>query len=214
MDGSLLPFESKSLLNGETYFTRKVFYAVNMLVVCDHKSRITYYVVVWTVSVHDNRTCRSSKIKQCSRDYFLDIEYLITDSSYSSSEHTVPAFKCSSGKSLSQNRSTFNDLLTRPGVKSEHCIRMLKGRFPWMKNICIKIVKKDSLKRVCEYVQVCVILHYLLFDVQYDLKWIEQEITEDDELNQSISTILEAPKDNRRKQHLCYLGELTETQFY
>lgn len=52
MDGTLLNLDSRPTEYGETHFTRKGFYAVHMLVVCDHNGRIIYYVVGWPRSVH------------------------------------------------------------------------------------------------------------------------------------------------------------------
>lgn len=38
VDGSLMPLASKPELFGENYFSRKCSYAINTLLVCDHKS--------------------------------------------------------------------------------------------------------------------------------------------------------------------------------
>ena len=66
-------------------------------------------------------------------DYFNDNEYLLADSAFSPSAQVVPAFKKLVGGQMDPNCSKFNDLLAMAHVKSEHCIGLLKGRFPWLK---------------------------------------------------------------------------------
>jgi DDE superfamily endonuclease len=55
VNGTLLPLASRPLLHGENYLSKKRFYAIVMLVVCDDLSRILYFHVGWSGSVHDNR---------------------------------------------------------------------------------------------------------------------------------------------------------------
>lgn len=214
MDGTLLPLEFCPKFYGETYFTRKGNYAINMLIVCDAKGRITYYVVGWPGSVHDNRVWRNSDMRQNSGKYFNRKEYLLTDSAFTPGEHIVPAFKSPPNAGLSSNQSQFNSLLAKPRVKSEHCIGLLKGRFPWLKNIRIRVKQEKSMKKICEYVKACVILHNLLLKSSYDDYWLDETfspIDDDDELNSSIADTIDAPTDARRRQLLSYLGELIHT---
>eukprot|EP00171_Calliarthron_tuberculosum_P006005 IDg6005t1 len=63
MDGTLLPLENRPTMCGETYYTRKGSYAIQMLIVCNHIGKILYYVVGWPGSVHDNQVWRNSKLK-------------------------------------------------------------------------------------------------------------------------------------------------------
>jgi hypothetical protein len=42
VDGTLLPLAFKPTLNGEDYFTRNDGYAINAMMVCDDKARVTY----------------------------------------------------------------------------------------------------------------------------------------------------------------------------
>jgi hypothetical protein len=144
MEGTLLPLEFKPpTLDGECYFSRKGFYGLNVLIVCDYMSKITYYQVGWPGSVHNNRVWRTCKLGRKTGDYFLPHEYLRTDLAFTASDHIVPAFKASKDVPISSNNSNFNTLLAKPRIKSEHCtIGLMKGRFPWLKNIRIKIREK------------------------------------------------------------------------
>ena len=58
-DGILLPLEFRAFNHGETYFTSKGYYEVNMLIVCDLRERITYYAARWQNSGHDNSVLRN-----------------------------------------------------------------------------------------------------------------------------------------------------------
>jgi hypothetical protein len=68
IDGTLLPLSSRPLIHGENYLSRKKFYAVVMLVVCDDIGQILYYHVGWPGSVHDNRVWRNSLLCTQCRD--------------------------------------------------------------------------------------------------------------------------------------------------
>jgi DDE superfamily endonuclease len=66
---------------------------------------------------------------------FSPKEYLLGDSAFTASDIMIPPFKSTPGNELPSNYSAFNTLLAKPRVKSEHCIGMLKGRFPFLKGI-------------------------------------------------------------------------------
>ena len=129
MDRTLLHLETRPELYEEKCYTRKGGYSINMLVLCDHRALINYYVVGWPGSVHDNRVRRNSHMKLHPSEYFNHNEYLLSDSSLVPGDHVVPEYKCSPGSSLSSNKSAFNELLSKARVKSEHCIGLLKGRW-------------------------------------------------------------------------------------
>ena len=97
-------------------------------------------------------------------DYFNDNEYLLADSTFLPSAQVVLAFKKLVSGQMDPNCSKFNDLLVMAHVKSEHCIGLLKGHFPWLKNIRIKIRSERSLRHFILFVQIAVILHNALIN--------------------------------------------------
>jgi hypothetical protein len=89
---------------------------------------------------------------------------LLGDSAFTPGEHMIPAFKNPPKSTMRQEESSFNKLLTKPRVKSEHCIGLLKGWFPWLKNIRITIPSKKDLKQINKFIGAAVILHNLLIE--------------------------------------------------
>ena len=75
IDGTLLPLAQRPLLHGENYLSRKRFYAIVMLVVCDDQCRMLYYHVGWPGSVHDNRVWRTCRMFRKCHKYFSPKEY-------------------------------------------------------------------------------------------------------------------------------------------
>jgi hypothetical protein len=54
----------------------------------------------------------------------------------------IPPFKAPRGDFLDENKSAFNDLLTASRVNVEHAIGLLKGRFPFLRDIRKKTMSK------------------------------------------------------------------------
>ena len=109
---------------------------------------------------------------------------------------------------MDPNCSKFNDLL----VKSEDCIGLLKGRFPWLKNIQIKICSKQSLRRITSFVRIAVILHNALINDPCDETWIDEdflELDDDDELNMVVERNMGGV--TQCEQLLHYLSEVSGT---
>ena len=113
---------------------------------------------------------------------------------------------------MDPNCSKFNDLLAMAHVKSEHCIGLLKGRFPWLKNILIKIRSERSLRHIILFVRIAVILHNALINDPYDETWIDKdflELDDDNELNMAVEGNIGGA--TQQEQLLHYLSEVSRT---
>ena len=73
-------------------FDPKVCYALNVQVICDHKSRVNYVYSWWPGSTHNIWAWRNSKVFLNTTTYFFDGEYLPGDSAYSASKYIVQNF--------------------------------------------------------------------------------------------------------------------------
>ena len=128
----------RSFLKGQI---TKGGYAINALIVCDDQARILYIYAGWPGSAHDNRVWRNSKLFKDKRAYFRDREYLLGDSAFSALPVMVQSFKKNALTGyLEPEKEFFNTKLGSLRIKSEHCIGLLKGRFPCLKkiNACIR----------------------------------------------------------------------------
>jgi hypothetical protein len=170
IDGTLIVLDSRPEKFGECYYSRKSCYALNVLIVCDDRKRITYYYAGWPGSTHDNRVFRNSKLFRNRNDFFNFAEYLLGDSAYSQSSIMVQAFKKHSKNAhLPRDLHKFNTLLAQVRIASEHCIGILKGRFQCLKKINIKVKEgKKEIKEIVDIVGACAVLHNLLINYDED----------------------------------------------
>ena len=152
----------------ECYYSRKCFYALNVMIVCDDRGRVIYYNAGWPGSTHDNRVFRNSNLFVKRGEYFSHQEYLLGDSAYSSSTVMVQSFKKeASNAELEPDKEFFNTRLAQIRIKSEHCIGILKGRFRCMKRCNIKLrSSKSEVKEMVDLIGACIIMHNLL--IKYD----------------------------------------------
>ena len=165
IDGALLDLYAKPLLHGEDYFTRKNRYSVQSLVICDHEKRIRYLLVGWPGCVHDNRMWESSKVYENMEQFFSELEYLLGDSAFTATPIVVPAYKRVANQGLETTNEWFNNKLASPRVIIEHTIGIWKGRFPYMRNMRVRIGHVRDLRRIIRYAKATAILHNLLIKV-------------------------------------------------
>jgi hypothetical protein len=170
IDGTLVVLDFKPEKFHECYYSRKSCYAINVMVVCDDRKRVTYYYAGWPGSTHDNRVFRNSRLFRRRGEYFNMFEYLLGDSAYSASSVMVQAFKKPIATAyLPQDQHNFNTMLAQVRIASEHCIGILKGRFPCLRRNNIKL--KDGNKEVKEIVDLigsCMVIHNLLINYDED----------------------------------------------
>ena len=177
-DGTLIPLLRKPKVFHECYFCRKSIYAMNVLVVCDDRARIIYYLAGWPGSTHDNRVLKSSQMYTNRESFFSPLEYVIGDSAFSNSSVMVPAFKKGRNETvLPREKELFNTLLAKVRIKSEHCIGLLKARFQCLKglNTWIKDGEND-VKFIVDLFSACTVLHNLLisFNDEIPQEWYEE----------------------------------------
>lgn len=78
----------------------------------------------------------------------------------------MQSFKKVTGQSiLVSTKEFFNTQLGRLRVKSEHCIGILKNRFPAVRRNNIRVRGKRDIKRLLQLVDCAAILHNILLDV-------------------------------------------------
>lgn len=101
---------------------------------------------------------------------------MLGDSAYSASAIMVASFKKVAGEtSLSKEQSFFNTEIGRIRVVSEHCIGILKNRFPCLKCLNIQIEGKESMKEAMGLFESLCVLHNILIDFNDEIPelWYE-----------------------------------------
>lgn len=82
IDGTPAHIFQRPHVDGETFFTRKQRYSMNVQLICDDRRRIRYYYLGWPGSVYDNTVIEKSHMYLHPELYFSPGEFLLADSGY------------------------------------------------------------------------------------------------------------------------------------
>jgi DDE superfamily endonuclease len=220
-DGTLFPlaFEPQTV-DAPDYSGRKYGYSLTTMIICDHNKRIRDYLSGYPGSAHDNRVFKNTSLKKLPPSHFDVQQYIVGDSVFENDWFMVSGFKKLANSLLEEDQEMFNTKLSKLRILSEHCIGMLKGRFPWLRQIRLVITEdKRSLVRILQLIDATIILHNMLIDFgEEDVEaWIDYDDFSDlddaqrapyedgDELNTEIPNWM--PKDTRRTRLLHYFKE-------
>jgi hypothetical protein len=210
-DGTLLPLAFRpSTEDYADYKGRKMLYTLTMLVVNDDQRRIRYFNAGWPGSTHDDRVFRNSRIVQEMAEHFKETEYIIGDCAYAPRAFMVSTFKKPVGRAMNPDDESFNTTLSKPRVTSEHTIGILKGRFPFLRSIRMRLTGKKTFKKILRYVTVCVTLHNFLVgkredELEEDCDSDLSDIDADNELNNPVADFMDSS--TRRDQVKNYVLE-------
>jgi DDE superfamily endonuclease len=178
-DGTLFPLASEpQTVDAPDYSGRKYGYSLTTMIFCDHKRRIRHYLAGFPGSAHDNRVFKATAIANRPEDHFDGMQYLIGDSAFENQWFMVSAFKKPKDRPIPKKQEQFNEKLAKLRIISEHCIGMLKGRFPWLRSIRLLITEdKHSLKQILSLLKATVVLHNLLIELKEKDKneWIDED---------------------------------------
>jgi len=216
-DGTLFPLVFEPEAEGAPDCKgRKHTCTLTVMIICDCDRKIRCCHSGHPGSAHDNRVCRNMDLHQNPKNCFSEHEFNLGDSAFSNSPFMVSSFKKQSGEEIPAEHERFNKLLSKVRMRSEHTIGILKGRFPWLRSIRMKITtKKRSLRRILRLLDATIILQNMLLTFKENMDatdWIDKdkddisdcdaEGREEDmsELAKSIPELM--PNDARRCQLL------------
>jgi hypothetical protein len=212
VDGTLFSFFNQPSTNDSSdYHGRKTGYGLTSLIMCDDQRIIRYYLSGWPASAHDNRVFRNSDLFQRAATYFGPSQYVLGDSAYQNMWFMVSAYKKPIRRQLSAENERFNKALSKARVLSEHCIGILKGRFPILRSIRMKLMeetKERNMRKILRMIDVTVILHNFLIMEKDNINiedWLVNGKTGDDEEDDgtddvSLNSVNIQPNDLRRRQ--------------
>ena len=106
------------------------------------------------------------------------MQYSASDSAFKISWFMLSAHKKLRDSAIPHNHEQFNRKLAAMQIISEHCIGMLKGRFPWLCSISLIVdTTAKSLRIIFNLIEYSIVLHNMLTDLgdQIDNKWIDME---------------------------------------
>ena len=214
IDGTLFPLAFRPQSDDAAdYSGRKHAYSLSALIICDDVRRIRYINAGWPGTAHDNRIFKNTQVYQHSASYFSPKNYILGDSAFDNMWFCVSSFRKPKGRNLPCEHELFNDAMKAPRVISEHCIGILKGRFPFLRSIRKLITNnKNDLKKILKFIIATVVLHNLLieYDDEIPMEWVEyDDSSELDDPDRAINE-LELPvpigsaNDERRQQLVRY----------
>jgi DDE superfamily endonuclease len=219
-DGTLFPLAFEPETNdAPDYSGRKYGYSLSTMIFCDLSRRMRHYLAGFPGSAHDNRVYKASRPAKYPSTHYSPREYCIGDSAFENSPHMVSAHKKPRGENIPNSYAQFNYKLAKVRIVSEHCIGILKGRFPWLRNIRMNKDDKKYLKRILDQIEATIVAHNTLVEIGEEERkeWIDEDDFSDlddaerapyapgDILNQGVPD--GAPKDERRTRLMHYFEE-------
>lgn len=186
VDGTELRLAEKPCEDPDSYLSRKQQYAIKAQIICDHKKRVRNLVVGYPGAVHDARIFKNCAIGSHPERYFDSRQYLLGDSAYKLSKTVITPFRINAkGLGSTPAGRKFNRCLGRYRVRVENTIGSVKERFNSLKEIKTPIIDDDSIKFICDWVTVCVILYNVIIQtndvadaIQFDEQPTSMEIND------------------------------------
>ena len=164
VDGTLLPLYQAPSEHAADYYSRKGFYAISAMVVCDEKKKITYISAGLPGCSHDQRVYNNTELVLQSGNYFEGNEYLISDSGLKSTNTVVSSFKTPPKGRLNAKQEYFNLMIAKARVLNEHCIGILKGRFQSLRQLRFDVGTVRGAQLAIFTLRAATVLHNLLID--------------------------------------------------
>lgn len=179
IDGTHFILSTKPCKNGEDYYNRKQAYSISAMVVCDHEKRIRNLFLGLPGCAHDARVFRLSDLGQQLESYFEGDEYLLADSGYANTERVIANYKRPLANLPDNQRYNYYHSAAR--IRVEHCIGILKGRFPSLRGLPIRIRNKRDHARAVMWCNACCVLHNLLLNMNdgFEDSWLVLDGEED-----------------------------------
>ena len=178
IDGTYVNLFQRPGWEGSVYFNRKCRYAMNVQLVCDDRKFIRCAMIGWPGSCYDNTIWQRSDLFQRKELYFSAGEFLLADAGYTNSAVSCVPYK--NPEAQLPDNELFNHLFSQARCMIEHVNGILKSRFMSLKNLRIKVHKKEDFAHVNEWILFCCIL-YNMCKVQVD-EWPDAVENEEEDL--------------------------------
>ena len=184
LDGSIMILRYKPVVDPQAYYYRKSNYGFNLQAICNWDRKFIWASMSHPASAHDSMVFKLTPLYRQIETVFNHDEYILADKAYALERHVIVPYK--EPLASRPNYSAFNYALSIPRVKIEHTFGILKGRWPSLRDIPIRINEDAATghRKVMHWVMSCLVLHNILASIQYEDNdtWLEEsEEIEDSE---------------------------------
>ncbi|EUC57648.1 DDE family endonuclease [Rhizoctonia solani AG-3 Rhs1AP] len=157
VDGTLVILDRRPGHYGNSYYDRKCNYSLNVQIICLPNLRIIDFGVGLPGSQHDAAAWKHTRLPTEHVRLLGQDDWIWGDSAYPIRKWIVSPYKVPE-KNIPQN-AAFNYQVSRVRVRSEHCNALLKGRFPSLRGLRVRIDNSIHTSFATIWVTVCVALH-------------------------------------------------------
>lgn len=168
MDGTEIKLAEKPREDPESYFSRKHIYSLKVQCVCDRHLRIRHLVLGYPGSVHDARIYNNCDLAKNPNKFFSENQWIAGDSAYKLTGTVITPFRVNASSGTEERRMKFNRQFSRYRIRIEHTYGLLKERFGSLKELRLQIKNDESVRKACDWIMVCAILHNLAIDQKDD----------------------------------------------
>ena len=159
LDGSLFPIYQAPHWHPELFWSRKSRPAIQNMVICDFDLRILFGETGHYGSANDPGVVMKGGFLDHLDSYFEGDEYVVSDSAYAKARWCVPIGKSLKYEALTGSDKKFNYFLSRARVSIENCFGALKGRFPSLDELRIRLNEEEDMDSYNRWIVTCFILH-------------------------------------------------------
>ena len=160
IDGTPVIFSQKPAVDGETFWSRKAVYCMNLQLVCDDQGLIRDFFTGCPGSMYDNKVFERMSLFKDHATYFSEGEFLLADSGYALTTFCLVPYR--HPQAQFKHNQDFNELFSSARVKIEHVNGILKSRWSSLKGLPTQIKKESDLLVVNKHIAACIVLYNYL----------------------------------------------------
>jgi hypothetical protein len=177
-DGTIVVLFCKPGLHGDTYFTRKMNYGLNVQIGnLPSNLRIVDFSHGMTGSAHDAYAFAQTAAGRYPEWLFVGNEFAWADSAYTLTTRVIPVHK--KPAALQPRNAKFDGAVAHLRVRSEHCMGALKGRWQSLRGLRVAINSKREHVQACRWITVAIVLHNIVVS-QEGSEWSDYYISQYD----------------------------------
>lgn len=148
VDGCHIPM-CRPTVEPEAHINRKGFFSINLMAVCDSKSKFIDVSIGWPGSVHDSRVFKNGPLfarmtQQTALRQLCGEGFLVGDAAFQLQTWMMTPFRETQMQEEVAKRRNYNKILSGTRIVIEHAFGMLKGRFRRLTYVEAKSVEKVS----------------------------------------------------------------------